>query len=194
MQKLFKKKVARRIVADILDRNSTNCYIARKKPLISDKNKVSRFNLSKHFLGFSEEKWKSIIFSDEASFELFDCKKQVRVYRKASAAYEPENLAPTVKFGGGKVMVWGAISYNGVGNLVFIEDTLDSIKYIQLLSNNLEAFADKMNLGSIIFQQDGATCHTSKLTKGYMEEIGIKLLKRAAQSPDLNPLSLFGLL
>ncbi|KAI5152180.1 hypothetical protein ENBRE01_2631 [Enteropsectra breve] len=62
MQKLFKKKVARRTVGDILDRNSIKCYIARKKPLISDKNKVSRFNLSKHFLGFSEEKWKSIIF------------------------------------------------------------------------------------------------------------------------------------
>ncbi|KAI5152179.1 hypothetical protein ENBRE01_2630 [Enteropsectra breve] len=85
-------------------------------------------------------------------------------------------------------MVWGAISYNGVGNLVFIEDTLDSIKYIQLLSNNLEASADKMNLGSFIFQQDGATCHTSKLTKGYMEELGIELLKWAAQSPDLNPI------
>ncbi|KAI5153453.1 hypothetical protein ENBRE01_3192 [Enteropsectra breve] len=74
-------------------------------------------------------------------------------------------------------MVWGAISYNGVGNLVFIEDILDSIKYIQLLSNNLEASADKMNLGSFIIQQDGATFHTSKLTKGHMEEIGIELLK-----------------
>ncbi|KAI5152133.1 hypothetical protein ENBRE01_2592 [Enteropsectra breve] len=45
-----------------------------------------------------------------------------------------------------------------------------------------------MGIGSFIFQQDGASCQTSKLTKGYMEEMGIELLTWAAQSPDLNPI------
>ncbi|KAI5151851.1 hypothetical protein ENBRE01_2434 [Enteropsectra breve] len=189
VDKMFKKDIARRTVGDILARNNIGCYIARKSHSYQIKIRFLVLTLLS-ILGFSDEKWKNIIFSDEASFELFDCKKQTRVYRKPSTAYESINLAPTVKFGGGKIMVWGAISYNGVGNLIFIENTLDSIKYIQLLSNNLEESADIIGLGSFIFQQDGASCHTSKLSKGYMEEMGIELLKWAAQSPDLNPFEL----
>jgi len=44
-----------------------------------------------------------------------------------------QNLAPTVKHGGGGVMVWGCIAASGVGNLVFIESTMDHKMYINIL-------------------------------------------------------------
>ncbi len=48
--------------------------IAKRKPLLSAKNKVSKYELSRKFLGHSDELWKSVIFSDESTFELFATK------------------------------------------------------------------------------------------------------------------------
>ena len=39
-----------------------------------------------------------------------------------------------------------------------------------------------------IFQHDNATCHTSRLVKGWFKEEGITSMKWPAQSPDLNPI------
>jgi len=37
----------------------------------------------------------------------------------------PRNTRPTVKHGGGSVMVWGCMSASGVGELVFIDGNMD---------------------------------------------------------------------
>ncbi|KAI5151464.1 hypothetical protein ENBRE01_2156 [Enteropsectra breve] len=184
----FNKHISRITVRNILSESQLRCRIARKRPLVSDKNSVLRYNLSKKFMRFPEDDWKKVIFSDESSFELFDSHKHQKVYRLPNTAFDTQNLSPTVKFGGGKLMVWGCISYYGKGNLVFIEDTLDSKKYLQLLANNLKSPASKMGLDSFIFQQGGATCQTAKLIKDYLKDNNIKLLEWAAQLPDLNPI------
>lgn len=186
--KITNKNISIRTVGNILNNHNIYARVAKKKPLLSHKNMIQRFHLSKIFLGFSNEHWKSVIFSDEASFELFPTKKHEIIYRKNGTAFLNKNLVPTVKFGGGKVMVWGCISYNGTGNLVFVDDKLDSGKYINLLANNLYASAEKMNLNTFIFQQDGAPCHTSKTTMKFFKDNKIVLLDWAAQSPDMNPI------
>jgi len=40
------------------------------------------------------------------------------VWRKTGTALEIQNLVPTVKHGGGGVMIWGCMAASGVGNLV----------------------------------------------------------------------------
>ncbi len=149
---------------------------------------VSRFEISKKFLGFSNDAWKRVIFSDEASFELVPTRKYETIYRRNGTAFESKHLVPTVKFGGGKIMVWGCISQKGVGNLIFVTGNIDSAKYINILANNLKDSADKMGLSPYIFQQDSAPCHTSKMTREFFEREGIELLEWASQSPDLNPI------
>jgi hypothetical protein len=54
--------------------------------------------------------WKYIIWSYESSFTLFPTSGQVYVWRTPKAAYNPEYLVPTVKHGGGSVMIWAALS------------------------------------------------------------------------------------
>ena len=83
-------------------------------------------------------------------------------------------------------MVWGCFSYNGVGKLHFIEETMDAAYYCNLLSLNLQDSCLKMGLNDYIFMQDNDPKHTSKLAKGYFQRNGIKLLNWPAQSPDLN--------
>ena len=40
---------------------------------------------------------------------------------KSNQERQPKNLIPTVKHGGGSVMVWGCMSAKGVGKLQFVD-------------------------------------------------------------------------
>ena len=53
-------------------------------------------------------------------------------------ASQKNNLLPTVKFGGGSVMLWGCVASTGTGNLVKVEGRMDSTQYQQILGNNVQ--------------------------------------------------------
>ncbi|ORD96963.1 TC1A [Hepatospora eriocheir] len=59
-------------------------------------------------------------------------------------------------------MVWGCISYSGVGRIVFIEETLNAAMYKQILIQNLRQSALEMGLEKFIFMQDNDPKHTSR--------------------------------
>jgi len=95
----------------------------------------------------------------------------------------------TVKFGGGNVMVWGCMAYNGIGRLEFIDDRMNAELYCEILDNNLFQSADQLHMPSdFIFQQDNDSKHTARLMAKWMDENDVRLLKWPAQSPDLNPI------
>lgn len=92
----------------------------------------------------------------------------------------------TVKFGRGDIMVWGCIARSGVGNLAFIEDTMDKFQYFNIVSSNLKPSAINLGLENFIFQQDNDPKHTSKHAKEFFTKENIELLPWPSQSPDLN--------
>ena len=61
----------------------------------------------------------------------------------------------TVKFGGGKIMVWGYIQYGGAREICKVDGNIDSAKYQQILASQ---YIPNYKRGQI-FQQDGAPCH-----------------------------------
>jgi len=89
-----------------------------------------------------------VIFSAESKFCIFGLKGRKLVWRN-------QNLAPTVRHGGGGVMVWGCMAASVVGNLVFIESTMDHKRYINILGENIHQSATKLGLeDDFWFQQD----------------------------------------
>ena len=63
--------------------------------------------------GWTVEKWQEVDFFDESSIELHpNCRKYCR--RPVGTRMEPRFTQKTVKFGGGKIMVWGYIQFGGV--------------------------------------------------------------------------------
>ncbi|GFY04878.1 transposon Tf2-9 polyprotein [Trichonephila clavipes] len=61
------------------------------------------------------EFWRNVIFSDEGKFYIFGIKGCKLVWRKPCTALQKGHLVPTVKHGGGGVMVWGCMASNDVG-------------------------------------------------------------------------------
>src|SRR5690606_11213062 len=79
--------------------------------------------------------------------------RALKIWRQANTRYEPRNVVPTFKHGGGSVMVWGCFSANGVGNLVFIDEKMNAEYYKALLEANLQESAKKLNMeADFIFQ------------------------------------------
>lgn len=63
-------------------------------------------------------------------------------------------------------MIWGCITFNGVGTICRVYGNINSAKYIDILENNLwpvvaRHFAD----GDYLFMDDNAPVHRSQVTK-----------------------------
>ena len=54
--------------------------------------------------------------------------------RPTGARRDPRFTQKTVKFGGGKIMVWGYIQYGGVREICRVEGNINSLKYQEVLA------------------------------------------------------------
>ncbi len=62
--------------------------------------------------------WNHVLWSDETKINLFGSDGVKRVWRQPGEEYKDKCVLPTVKHGGGNVMVWGCMSAAGTGELV----------------------------------------------------------------------------
>lgn len=86
-------------------------------------------------------------------------------------------------------MVWGSMSWNGVGQLEFIDGIMNKELPIKILDENLRQSVRKLRMGRrFIFQQDGDPKHTAKIVTKWFNENKVKVLDWVGQSPDLNPI------
>ncbi|GFW45851.1 transposable element Tc1 transposase [Trichonephila clavipes] len=77
-------------------------------------SQLKRIAFTKDHIHRSLEFWRTVIFSDEGNFCIFGIKGRKLVWRKSCTALQKEYLVPTVKHGGGGVLVWVS---NGVGKI-----------------------------------------------------------------------------
>ena len=68
-----------------------------------------------------------MMWSDETKIKLFGINSTCRVWRGKNAEYDPKNTIPTVKHGGGNIMLWGCFSLKGTGLKIIEESGKSSI-------------------------------------------------------------------
>ncbi len=83
------------------------------------------------FANDSEENWVKVLWSDEIKIQIFGINSTRHVWRRRNAAYDPKNTIPTIKHGGGNIMLWGCFSAKGTGQLHRIKGTMDRAMYRQ---------------------------------------------------------------
>lgn len=110
-----------------------------------------------------------------------------KVIRTKREAYHTDCLRKKVKFPA-SIMAWGCMSVRGVGNLDFVQGTVNAEKYIEILNQHLLPSIESLQSinQEYIFQHDGAPCHKAKRVKSWMSENNIPLLDWASSSADLS--------
>ncbi len=95
--------------------------------------------------------WNHVLWSDETKINLFDSNGVKRVWRQPDEEYKDKVkcVLPTVKHGGGSVMVWGCMSAAGTGELQFIEGTMNANMYCEILKQSMIPFLQTGPQGSI---------------------------------------------
>ena len=82
----------------------------------------------------------NILWSDETKIELFGLNAKSHVWRKPGTI-------PTVKHGGGSIILWGCFPASGTGRLVRIEENINGVMYREILDENLLWSAQDLSLG-----------------------------------------------
>jgi transposase len=166
-----------------------NARVARKKPYLKPDHIKLRLQSAKAHVSESMEYWNKVIWSDESKFKLSGSDGRDLVWRQPHEACRMDCVRPTVKHGGGSVMVWGCFSSGGVGELVFIDGTMRGDGYKDILDQHLHRLATAMGIGGdFTFQQDNSPVHTSRVVRRYLQERGVRVLEWPPNSPDLNPI------
>ena len=84
--------------------------VARKKPYVNKINRGKRLKFGKEMLEKTVDFWKNVVWSDESKFNLFDSDGKVMIGRSPRKEFDPKCKIPTIKQGGGSVMIWGCFS------------------------------------------------------------------------------------
>ena len=109
------------------------------------------------------EDWKHVIWLDETKINHIGSDGRKWAWKRAGEGLSNRLVEGTVKFGGGSVMLWGCITWEGVGFACRIEGKMDADLYVQILEELQKTlgFFDKSQ-EDIIFQQDNDPKHTSR--------------------------------
>lgn len=159
-----------------------------KKPLISKKNRAARMKFAKEHVHWKSEDWHRVLFSDESKFCLFGSDGIRYVRRPDGCRFHAQYQLPTVKYGGGSVLVWGCFHAGGIGPLRRIRGIMDKNVYVDILEKTMLPFARQVFGRSLLYQQDNDPKHTSGLVKEWFHRHRINLMEWPSQSPDLNPI------
>lgn len=189
VENMFGVTVSPSTIRNVLKENGFNGRVPRKKPLISKKNRILRLKFARDHISKPLEFWNTILWSDESKYNIYGSDGRIKVWRKVGEEMDLSCILPTVKFGGGSVMVWGCMAASGAGKLEFIEGIMVKEIYKGILEKNLDLSATELGIANDFhFQQDNDPKHTAKIVTAYFEENKIKRLKTPPQSPDLNPI------
>ncbi len=111
--------VTKKTFGNTLRQKGMKSRSARTVPLL----KKAHLQAHLMFANDSEDNWVKVLWSDETKIKLFWLSGFWR--RRRNAAYDPKNTIPTVKHGGGNIMLWGYFSAKGTWQLDRIKGTMD---------------------------------------------------------------------
>ncbi len=102
--------VTKQNIGYTLRRNGLKSCSTCKVPLFKKSHVQAHLKFANEHLNDSE----NVLWSDETKIELCGI-NSTRVWRKRNTDYHPKDTIPTVKHGGGNIMLWDCFSANGTG-------------------------------------------------------------------------------
>ena len=165
-------------------------YTAKRKSIRNASQRKVRLQFANDYITWLPYDWKRIIWTDEAHFELFNRKNRTLVRQIRSASEKPFSLVPRMQKGGGSIRLWGCMTSEEIGDLVFYDSRVNGQTYIHVIGDTLIRFIKRrFNANnSFMLMQDNAPSHTSNYGMKFFKANGIPVVSCPSTWPDLNPI------
>ncbi|KAG1059542.1 hypothetical protein G6F41_013395 [Rhizopus arrhizus] len=186
----FGMSVSDSTVRRVLKKAGFIAFVKPQKPLLRTQNIIKRLQWAKSHQHWTVDDWKRVIFSDETKINRFGSDGKAYTWKLPHEELNSRHIQQTVKHGGGNIMVWSSITWEGVGWIVDVGHRMNSEAYLEVLKDDLLKTMESYGLDSskIVFQQDNDPKHTSKVVKEWIDQQPFEALEWSPQSPDLNPI------
>lgn len=162
------KSVSKTTVARALKSCKMFGRVGAKKPLLRKENIKKRLKFALEHKNWTIQQWSKVLWSDESKFELFGSKRRTFIRRTHHERFHSSCVIPTVKHGGGSVMVWGSMCSSGTSKLHRIVGTMDGQMYHSILSRRAIPAGKKLIGNGFIFQQDNDPKHKTIRNMKYL--------------------------
>ena len=181
------KPIAKRTLQFHLHKHGYNRRVAKKRVVVRDVNRKKRLSWCREKRKLTVDNyWKKVIFSDESKI-VIGRDSRVYVWRKRDEGWRPDLVGPRQSKPCYEVMIWGCISWYGVGTITAVTGNINAEKYQTILDNNLwPVIARHFPDENYIFQDDNAPVHRARSTQDFIHRNGIRTMSWPAQSPDIN--------
>lgn len=164
-------------------------YVEQKKPNLKPKHVRDRLAFARAHENWTVDDWKRVMFTDESVISRVGSFGRKYYYSdKEHKRLLPHQVHLTPQGGGGKMLIWGCITFFGAGDLCRIHGTLNSEFLLTVLNDYVLPTFDwfEMNRAESIFQQDNSRVHTANIIQQWLAEQEFTVLEWPANSPDLN--------
>jgi len=106
--------VSRQTVSRAFKSFGFSCRIKKKKPKLTEKHKKTRLAWAKKHETWTSDDWRKVIWSDESKFNLLNSDGKEYCWTNRPEELTEDSITPTLKFGGGGIMVWSCITWEGM--------------------------------------------------------------------------------
>ena len=180
-------RVSNQTVRNRLHGDSLHARRPATGPILTVAHRTDRRIFAQNHIGWQLDQWRTVLFTDESRFHVCTCDRRIRVWRRVGERYVDCNIVERDRFGGGSVMFWGGICYDGRTELYRVErGSLTALRCRdKILDPIVRPFLCAMGDNARLVQNN-ARPHTAYLKQDYLEQESIETIDWPAMSPDLN--------
>ena len=143
VKKILTHTLLHSVSTKTIHRNLSNAgmkaVVKVKRPLLTAKHKRHCLEWAIEHKNWTIDDWKSIVWSDETKINCLGSDGRKWVWKKQGESLSHRLVSGTLNFGGGSLMLWGCIFWEGCGYACQIEGKINGELYVHILEENLEA-------------------------------------------------------
>ena len=132
---------------------------------------MDRMDLANSHKDLTIKDWKEVILSYETKTNRLGPDGRKQAQKLPGEGHTDRLVDGTLKFGGGSVMVWGCMSWAGVGNCCRMDGKMDGDLYTTILDEDMMDSISHFGQtpSDTTFWQDSDPKHTCKKTKEWFK-------------------------
>src|SRR4051794_11659074 len=112
--------------------------VKTKKPLLTKRHRKERLDFALAHQDWTVEDWKTVVWSDETKINRLESNRRIWMWKKPGEALSDRLVKETKKFGGGSLMMWGCMLWEGVEYACKIDVKIDGELYSKILQDELQ--------------------------------------------------------